>query len=55
VLPVAAYYTWQGTNLEGRGLVPDIEEQVSPEAVWSGTDNQLKRAVDWLSEVVPAA
>jgi carboxyl-terminal processing protease len=36
VLPVAAYYTWQGTNLEGRGLVPDIEEQVLPEAVWSG-------------------
>src|SRR5204862_7175293 len=22
-LPVAAYFTWQGTNLEGRGLVPN--------------------------------
>ena len=45
VLPVAAYFTWHGTNLEGRGLVPDIEEPLSPEAVWSGEDNQLKRAV----------
>src|SRR5262249_2583245 len=23
-LPVAAYFTWEGTNLEGRGVVPDI-------------------------------
>ena len=55
VLPVAAYFTWHGTNLEGRGLVPDIEEPLSPEAVWSGEDNQLKRAVDCLKEAAPAA
>ena len=55
VLPVAAYYTWQGTNLEGRGITPDVEEPLSPEAVWRGMDNQLKRAVDCLNEVVPAA
>src|SRR6185295_12705173 len=31
VIPVATYYTWQGTNLEGRGLVPTVEEPFSPE------------------------
>jgi carboxyl-terminal processing protease len=54
-LPVAAYYTWYGTNLEGRGLTPDVEEPLSPDAVWSGTDNQLTKAVECLNEVVPAA
>jgi C-terminal processing protease CtpA/Prc len=32
-LPVAASLTWQGT--EGRGLVPNIEETLSPEALWA--------------------
>jgi carboxyl-terminal processing protease len=48
VLPVAAYYTWQGTNLEGRGVLPDIEEPVSPQALLNDRDNQLARAVECL-------
>jgi carboxyl-terminal processing protease len=55
VLPVAAYFTWFGTNLEGRGVVPHIDEPLSPEALWSGEDNQLKRAVESLNEAAPAA
>jgi C-terminal processing protease CtpA/Prc len=55
VLPVAAYFTWQGNNLEGRGLVPNIEEPLSPEALWSGEDNQLKRAIACLNEAASAA
>lgn len=55
VLPVAAYFTWQGTNLEGRGLVPTIEVPLSPEALWSGEDNQLKRAIACLNEAASAA
>ena len=43
-LPVAAYFSWQGNNLEGRGVLPDIEERLSPEALWNGEDNQLTRA-----------
>ncbi len=43
-LPVAAYYTWRGTNLEGCGVLPDIEEPLSPEALWHGEDNQLAQA-----------
>ena len=55
VLPVAAYFTWQGTNLEGRGVTPDIEEAISPEALWSGEDNQLKRAVEHLNQLASVA
>jgi carboxyl-terminal processing protease len=43
-LPVAAYYTWHGTNLEGRGVQPDVHEPISPEALRRGEDNQLARA-----------
>ena len=49
-LPVAAYFTWKGTNLEGRGVVPDIEEPVSPQSLWSGKDNQLERALNSLDQ-----
>lgn len=45
VLPVATYFTWQGTNLEGCGVQPDIEEPIAPEALWNGDDNQLARAI----------
>lgn len=55
VLPVAAYFTWQGTNLEGRGVTPDIEEPISPEALWNGKDNQLDRAVDHLNHLASVA
>jgi C-terminal processing protease CtpA/Prc len=43
-MPVATYFTWQGTNLEGRGLAPMIEEPFSFEASVHGRDNQLERA-----------
>src|SRR5439155_21128542 len=39
-LPVAAYFTWQGTNLEGTGIVPDVEESLSTEALFAREDNQ---------------
>ncbi len=55
VLPVAAYFTWQGTNLEGRGVLPNVEEALSPEALWNGEDNQLKRAIDCLEQAASAA
>jgi C-terminal processing protease CtpA/Prc len=44
--PVGAYYTWHDNNLEGRGVAPDVEERVSPHALWKGEDNQLKRALE---------
>jgi C-terminal processing protease CtpA/Prc len=49
VLPVAAYYTWHDTNLEGCGVTPDVEEPSSPEALWRGDDNQLARALEYVN------
>jgi C-terminal processing protease CtpA/Prc len=40
-LPVAAYYTWNGTNLEGTGITPDIDEPLRADALGRGHDNQL--------------
>jgi C-terminal processing protease CtpA/Prc len=45
-IPVAAYYTWNGTFLEGRGVTPDVEEPFSIAAIRSGKDAQLQRAMD---------
>ena len=50
VMPVATYFTWQGTNLEGQGLAPTIEEPFSFEASVQGRDNQLERATQIVRE-----
>jgi C-terminal processing protease CtpA/Prc len=50
VMPVATYFTWKGTNLEGRGLAPTIEEPFSFEASIQGRDNQLERAAQIVRE-----
>ncbi len=50
VMPVATYFTWHGTNLEGRGLAPTIEEPFSFEASIQGRDNQLERATQFLRD-----
>jgi C-terminal processing protease CtpA/Prc len=45
-LPVAAYYTWAGTFLEGKGVVPNVPEPFSASAIRIGCDTQLERAMD---------
>src|SRR5262245_65052548 len=50
VMPVATYFTWRGTNLEGRGLQPAVEEPFSFEASIHGRDNQLERATQVLRD-----
>jgi C-terminal processing protease CtpA/Prc len=45
-IPVAAYYTWNGTFLEGKGVAPDVEEPFSVSAIRNGCDAQLQRAMD---------
>lgn len=47
-LPVATYFTWKGTNLEGQGVEPDVPEPLAPEALWRGEDNQLGKAQELL-------
>ena len=44
-IPVAAYVSWNGTRVEGKGIEPDVPVDWSyPEAL-TGVDNQLQRAV----------
>lgn len=45
-LPVAAYHTWQGATLEGRGVEPHVVRDLSVVALWQGEDSQLQAAVD---------
>lgn len=47
-LPVGAYYTWEGTKLEGRGIVPDTIRPITPEDLLMGKDPQLQTAIDTL-------
>jgi C-terminal processing protease CtpA/Prc len=46
VLPVARYYTWHGTNMEGRGVEPDVAVSADADALRHGKDTQLQQAVD---------
>ncbi|HWY70319.1 MAG TPA: S41 family peptidase [Terriglobales bacterium] len=45
-LPVAAYFTWNGALLEGTGLKPDVEIEMTCEALQTGSDVQLDRAIE---------
>jgi carboxyl-terminal processing protease len=45
-IPVAAYYTWNGTFLEGKGVAPDVAEPFSVSAIRNGCDSQLQKAMD---------
>jgi len=45
VLPVATFFTWQGRNLEGSGVEPDIAEPVDTASLATGRDGQLERAL----------
>jgi C-terminal processing protease CtpA/Prc len=49
VLPVAAFFTWAGTKLEGRGVEPTHSEPLSVEGLRTGHDSQLARAQSLLS------
>lgn len=48
-LPVGAYFTWQGTKLEGRGVTPETIETVTPESLVAGRDTPLAKAIEVLS------
>jgi len=48
VIPVAAYVSANGTQIEGRGIVPDLLIPWSFTDAVEGTDNQLNAAVDSL-------
>jgi carboxyl-terminal processing protease len=45
-LPVAAYFTWNGALLEGIGVKPDVEVDLSCDALRAGSDVQLDNAIE---------
>jgi len=45
-LPVAAYLTWQGSLIEGKGVEPDAVIENTPESLGAGADTQLDRALE---------
>lgn len=44
-LPVAKYFTWHGTDMEGRGVVPGVPAVQEPVMLGRGTDCQLNSAI----------
>lgn len=44
-LPVAAYHTWNGVLLEGTGVVPNVQAELSCGDLQSGADAQLATAI----------
>ena len=48
VIPIAAYVSAKGTQIEGNGITPDISVAWSFEDVAAGIDRQLMGAVDAL-------
>jgi C-terminal processing protease CtpA/Prc len=54
VLPVAAYYTWHGTNLEGYGGHTRCGVPFSTESLLNGGDDQLSRSIECLGHGVAA-
>ena len=44
--PAAAWYTWKGAVVEGRGVSPEVEVSLAPEELRQGNDTQLKAALD---------
>ena len=45
-VPTAAYLTWRGSTLEGAGVLPDVEVDVTYEALVGGEDVQMQKAVE---------
>ncbi len=45
---IASYITRDGTELEGKGVVPDVIVPLTREALIAGRDPQLEAAIDWI-------
>ena len=50
-LPVAAYLTWQGRLIEGKGVSPNLKVEMKPEQLVAGQDPQMQRALEAVREM----
>jgi len=44
-LPVAAYLTWQGRMIEGKGVPPDVPVELAADELIAGADTQMQKAL----------
>lgn len=51
-LTVSSYFTPNGNNIHGIGIEPDVEIQFDAELYRNGTDNQLEKAKEVLSDMM---
>ena len=45
-IPIAAYVSWSGNRIEGKGIQPDVPVDWSYQDALQGADNQLLKAVE---------
>jgi carboxyl-terminal processing protease len=50
-LPVAAYLTWQGRLVEGKGVIPHVPVELRPEELRAGNDPQMQKALKLAREL----
>lgn len=50
-LPVAAYLTWQGRLIEGKGVSPSVPVELLPEQLLAGEDPQMQTALELAREI----
>jgi C-terminal processing protease CtpA/Prc len=47
-LPVAAYLTWQGSLIEGKGITPSVPVELTADQLMAGEDPQMEKALELL-------
>lgn len=45
-LPAAAYLTWQGRLIEGKGVTPSVSVAQLPDDLLAGQDPQMQKAIE---------
>ena len=50
-LPVAAYLTWQGSLIEGKGITPIVPVELPADQLMAGEDPQMQKALELAREL----
>lgn len=50
-VPTAAYLTWNGHSLEGKGISPDLEIDATYESLSAGEDVQMLKAIELVKQI----
>jgi len=50
-IPVAAYLTWEGRLVEGKGVTPTVTVEMKPERLLAGEDPQMQNSLQIVREM----